>query len=158
MNFVKQYNSNYLFYYLRAVHVSQFVFVKSLVSTGTMNNWYTGICRWLSWIFCGLFAVLDPGLEDWWSLKVKFYWTPNWSDPSHWHPVRFLCIDKFCWLWSLTLQPDVSQSCNNFYCMAWAFKLARLSTMDRSEPLQNDQEHFFSDIFLNFYNIIKNTI
>jgi hypothetical protein len=27
--------------------------------------------------------------------------------------------------------------------------------IDGSEPMQNDQEHFFSDICLKFYNIIK---
>jgi hypothetical protein len=27
--------------------------------------------------------------------------------------------------------------------------------IDGSEPMQNDQEQFYSDIFLNFYNIIK---
>ncbi len=27
--------------------------------------------------------------------------------------------------------------------------------IDGSEPMQNDQEHFFSDIFLKSYNIIK---
>ncbi len=29
------------------------------------------------------------------------------------------------------------------------------SDINGREPMQNDQEHFFSDIFLIFYNIIK---
>jgi hypothetical protein len=32
---------------------------------------------------------------------------------------------------------------------------AVVSRINGSEPMQNDQEHFFSDIFLKFYNIIK---
>jgi hypothetical protein len=29
------------------------------------------------------------------------------------------------------------------------------AAMNGSEPMQNDQRYFFSDIFLKFYNIIK---
>ncbi len=31
----------------------------------------------------------------------------------------------------------------------------RHTGIDGSEPMQNDQEHFFSDIFLKIYNIVK---
>jgi hypothetical protein len=33
-----------------------------------------------------------------------------------------------------------------------------LQIIDGSEPMQNDQAYFFSDIFLKNYNIIKNII
>jgi hypothetical protein len=34
-------------------------------------------------------------------------------------------------------------------------RLLRNTSIDGSEPMQNDQTYFFSDIFLKFYNIIK---
>jgi hypothetical protein len=34
-------------------------------------------------------------------------------------------------------------------------RLLRNTSIDGIEPMQNDQTYFFSDIFLNFYNIIK---
>ena len=39
--------------------------------------------------------------------------------------------------------------------LCFKHQIIGINSIGGSQPMQNDQTYFFSDIFLNFYNIIK---